>query len=99
MKKENHKRGVKTKKDNKKKILEIYGYEIWRDPLNYTVVRNKRNTYFTTFKNALSEIRNELIRNKIAGSENLEDAIERINAIDSEFLSTLSSLLVGVGRE
>ena len=83
----------KTSEDNEKKIMDLCGYEIWRDPLNYTTVKNGKNLYFTTFKNALIDIRNEVIRTDIAGAKMLDNAIKVINEVDEAFMKALVEAL------
>lgn len=85
--------------ENNKKILDILGYEIWRDPLNYTVVKDKQNSYFSTLKNALVGIRDELIRNELSGSEHVKTAIDRIEKVDTDFIKALVECLAVSGRE
>ena len=94
----NEKRKI-TKANNEKKIIQLFGYEIWRDPLNYTVIKNGNNSYFSTYQNALKEIRDELIRNKLAGSETLEHSIKTIQKIDKDFLNALPKAVANLGRK
>lgn len=89
-------KGKETKIANTKKILDVCGYEIWRDPNNFTTVKDGKNLYFSTFKNALVDIRQELIRNKLAGSDSLTEAINRIMWVDSRFMEGLSKGLEGL---
>jgi len=88
----------KTKSDNQKKIMDLCGYEIWTDPLNYTTVKNGKNLYFTTFKNVLIDIRNEIIRTDLNGAKVLDNAIKVITAVDESFMKALVEALDGLGR-
>ena len=99
MNKQSQEKGRATKLANEKKIMDLCGYEIWRDPLNYVTIKDKKYLYFSTLQNVLIDIRNELIRNKLAGVENLEKAISAINASDSRFLEAISVSLAGLGEE
>jgi hypothetical protein len=90
-------KGRITKAENEKKILSVCGYEIWRDPLNYTTVKNGKNLYFSTFKLALTNIRNEIVKDKLADSENLNTVIERIEAVDKRFIDALSRAVAALG--
>jgi len=98
MNKQSQAKSRATKLANEKKIMTICGYEIWRDPLNYTTIKNGKNLYFTSLRNALIDIRDELIRNKLAGVETLEKAIYEINRSDERFIDALFTALAGVGR-
>ena len=99
MKKETHLKGQKTKAENLKLIMKLYGYEIWRDPLNYCTLKDNKYLYFSTFKRALCDIRDEQVRKKLAGADDLDIAIMRINTIDNEFIKALSSCLAELGDE
>ena len=99
MKQEHKEKIRKTKQENRKKILEICGYEIWRDPFNYTTIKDGKNLYFSTFKNALIDIRYNLIRNKLENSKTLETAINRILEVDEIFLKALLDTVDKLGRK
>src|ERR1035437_9455246 len=87
----------KTQEDNRKKIMDLCGYEIWREPLNYITIKNNKNLYFSTFKNALIDLRNEVIRTDLAGAKILDNAIKVITAADELFMKALAQALEGVG--
>ena len=99
MKKETQQKAQATRKANEKKIMDVCGYEIWRDPLNYTTVKKGDNRYFSSLRTALIDIRDELIRNKLAGAETLENAIYEINRSDERFIDALSTALAELGDE
>ena len=85
-----------TTKENQKKIIEIGGYEIWSDPLQYITIKNGKNLYFSTFKNALIDIHNEVLRSKLHNVSDLAHAINLINDIDKSFPEALSPRLAGL---
>ena len=89
----------KTKEEGRKKIMDLCGYEIWRDPLNYTTFKDNNTLYFSTFKNALQDIRNEIIRKDLKGAKTLDNAIMVINDSDIAFTKALVEALDGLGQE
>lgn len=72
-----------------KKVLEIQGYSVWVDEMNYMVKNNRKTSYFSTLEKALMEIRDQLVRNKLKGSQSLDEAINRVNTSDKDFLNEL----------
>lgn len=86
-----------SKENNEKKIINLCGYEIWRDPLNFTTIKDGKNRYHSTFLNALLDIRKQMVRNDLAPSETLEIAINRIIKVDETLIRTLSTCLGKLG--
>jgi hypothetical protein len=79
---------------NAKKILDVCGYEIWKDSLNYTTVDKKgKNHYFPTLLNALLDIKDELRRKKLTYSDSLELAIIKIKNADTELSEAVSRVV------
>lgn len=91
-------KSVATKQENIKLVLKILGYEIWSDPLNYTVVRENRSRYFSTLKLALIDIRESLMKDSMEGSMILEETIDRLESIDARFLDALSRAMAKLGQ-
>ena len=99
MKKEIHLKGQKTRAENLKLIMKLYGYEIWRDPLNYCTLKDNKYLYFSTFKKALIDIRDEIVRKKLGGTDTCDNAIKAIKLADEQFIKALSSCLAELGDE
>lgn len=76
-----------------KHVFDICGWEVWIDPLNFTISKNNKEFHYSTFLNMLVGLKNKLENSSVRKCESLDESINAINASNKKLVSEFEDAL------
>lgn len=87
------KRNATRKESEAKHIFDLCGWEVWIDALNYSIRKDGKKYYWTTFPNMLKGLKAEVDIKSIQKSKSIDEAIEKVKANSDRFIKDLKAVL------
>lgn len=87
------KRKATAKENEAKHVFDLCGWEVWVDPLNYEIRKGGITYYYSTFINTLRGLREEVNIRLVRNSNELVDAINKVEENDERFIRSLKEIL------